>query len=395
VASDVAAHEPPPEGHHSHQKQKSDQQWASARTLEQPSKIHGHASRATRRRSEFEHTGCEGEGRKTLPASEEFQQVFERFKTDDYSRSNFSEVIQYVHSLQAENNKLAGSYENAKTAFSSFGNTAMSLISKLYPASFKEEMAQKGQFTTSGALNFLLKQYESLWETNNSYCDKINTIDGENKHLRQKLHKQDISHQEQMDQITGGYESRLESEGRRHREERDKITILYDNQLQRSGDKHRHEIDELKLEHQNLTTALKADHKKALADLRVKLEGDICVLQDTVMSFMDRFQPRSDNDLRLQFDGLKGWVRIVARSPLDVGVDELGERLNRTTFVRLAPKIHHKFALESSIWAILMDGIFATPFKIFGDYSSHFSTSWSQLVQESMSYLFFLYQPYI
>jgi hypothetical protein len=232
-----------------------------------------------------------------------------------------------------------------------------------------------------------------LWETNCSNREKLNTTDGENKHLRQKLHKQDILHREQADQIRAEYQSRLDHEERRHSDEKDRNTILHHNQLEQLGDKHRREINDLNLEHAHFTSILTTDHEKALTDLRFRLEEDIRVLQEAVTSFADRFQPKSDEDLRLELDDLKGWVGRVARSPLNVDGEELGERLNQTTFIQLVPKRHHKFALESRIWAILMDGIFATPFKLFGDYSSRSSTLWSQLVQESMSYLFWFYHP--
>jgi hypothetical protein len=300
------------------------------------------------------------------PAVEELHQVFEHFKADPHSRSNFSDVIQYVHTLQSENNNLARSREEARTALGSFGNTAMFLISKLHPSSVMEDMAQKDQFTASGALDFLLGHYKSLWETNCSNCDKINSIDRENKRLKRE------------------WQSYVDHEELRHSTEKDGIQTHYNNQLQQLGYKHKREIDELNLEHQNLTAVLTADHEKALAGLRAKLEEDIRTLQEALMSFVDRFKPKSDRYLRSQFDDLKAWVGKVARFPLDVEAEELGERLNRTTFIRLAPPRHHKFALESSIWTILVDDIFATPFKIFDDDSGHFSTLWSRVVQEGI-----------
>jgi hypothetical protein len=298
-------------------------------------------------------------------------------------------VVQYVHALQTENNKLTRSRDEAATALGSFGNAAMSLILKLYPASAAEEMTRKDQFTASGALNFLLGHYKSLWETNDSNCVKINTMDGENKRLRQELQKQGISHRQQVEQVRGDYQGRLDREERRHSDEKEGITTLYHNQLHKLEDKHKSEIAELKLKHKNWVDVLKTDHRKELT----KLEDDIGNLHGELMSFVDRFQPRPDSELRSQFDELSASVGRVARSPLDVDVEELGERLNRTTFTQLAPPRHHKFALESSIWAILMDGMFASPFAIFDDHSGHVSTLWSQVVQDGISYLFWLYQP--
>jgi hypothetical protein len=332
--------------------------------------------------------GHEGEGRETIPALEELQQVFERFKRDKYSKSNFPDLIQHVHALRTENNKLAHSRDEAEATLGSFGNAAMSLILRLYPASATEGMAQKDQLTASGALNFLLGHYESLWEANDSNCVKINTIDGENKHLRQELRKQDISHRQQVEQIREDYQGRLDRGERRHSDEKEGITTLYHSQLHKLEDKHKREIAELKLKHKNLVDTMTIDHQKELTDLKTKLDEDIGTLHAELMSFVDRFQPRPDNELRSQFDKLRASVGRVARSPLDVDAEELGERLNQTTFTQLAPPRHRKFALESSIWAILMDGVFASPFTIFDDYSGHVSTLWSQVVQDGISYLF-------
>lgn len=330
-----------------------------------------------------------GEGRETMPALEELQQVFEHLKRDQHFRSNFSDVIQYVQALQAENNKLARS----RNELDSLGNTAMSLISKLHPASVIEEMAQKDQFTAGGALNFLLGHYTSLWEANDSQRVTINTIDGDNKRLRQELGRQDMSHRQQVEQISRDYQGRLDREERRHSDEKEEITTLHHNQLHKLEGKYKREIAELKLTHENLVDDLNIDHQKELTDLKSKLDEDIGTLQEALMSFVDRFQPRPDNELRSQFEELRASVGRVARSPLDAEAEELGERLNRTTFVQLAPPRHHKFALESSIWAILMDGMFASPFTIFDDYSGHVSTLWSQIVQHGISHLFWLYQP--
>jgi hypothetical protein len=368
--------------HPSYAQRNSNQQWASAPTEQGQDNI----SRATRG-SDFGDAGDVGEERKIPPAAKELRQVFEHFKTDPSSRSNYPDVIQYVQTLQAENNKLARSREETRAALDSFGNTAMFLISKLHPSGVMEDMSQKGQFTASGALGFLLRHYESLWETNSSNCDKINSVDGENKHLRQELRRQDVWHREQIDQTKRECQTYVDGEELRHSAEKDEIKTLHNNQLQQLEYKHKHEIGELNLEHQKVRAVLIADHQKALADLRTKLEEDIRTLQDALMSFVDRFKPKPDAYLRSQFDDLRAWVGKVARFPLDVHAEELGERLNQTTFTRLAPPRHHKFALESSIWTILVDNIFAAPFKIFDDDSGHFSALWSWVMQEGMRYL--------
>jgi hypothetical protein len=344
-------------------------------------------SRATRG-SDFGDAGCVGEGRDTPPAAEEIHQVFERFKTDPYSRSNYSGVIQYVQTLRTENNKLARSREEARTALGSFGDTAKSLILKLHPSLATEDMSQKGQLTASGALGFLLGHYESLWETNSSNCHKISNVNGENKRLGEELRKQDVWYRQQIGQIKGECQAYIDGKELKHSAEKDEIKTLHNDQLQQLEYKHKGEIDELNLEHQKVTAVLIRDHQDALADLKARLEEDIRTLQDALMSFVDRFKPRPDGDLRSQFDDLRAWVGKVARLPLDVDAEELGERLNQSTFIRLAPPRHHKFALESSIWTILVDNIFATPFKIFDDHSGHFSTLWSRVIQEGVYYLF-------
>jgi hypothetical protein len=329
-----------------------------------------------------------GEERATIAALEELQQAFERFKMDNYSKSKFSDIIQYVDALRAENRKLSLSRKEAQTALYSLGNKATSLISTFHPSTVKDETAQKGQDPASGALKFLLEDYQCLWETNDSNCAKIDALDRERKRLRQELQEQDISHQKHVHQISGEYQSCLDREKRRHSDEKYGMTIQYQDQLQQLTDKHTREVDKLNLEHKNSTTVLKANHEEALTNLRVRLEKDLRALQEALVSFADRFQPKSDYALQLQFEDLRGWVGRVARSVLDVDAVELGEGLGQTIFLRLTPKRHHKFALESSIWTILMDDIFATPFKIFGDYSKRFSNIWSHQVLDSESFIF-------
>jgi hypothetical protein len=373
-----------PQDHHSNQQPNSRQMRTSAPLQERSSETHDHASPATRT-SGYEDKGHEGEGKEMRPALEELQQAFEHFKMGQYSRSNISGVIQYVHALQAENSKVNRSRDKAQTALESLGHAAMELIWNLHP-NVMEEMTRNDQFTAIGALNFLLEDYKSLWETNDSNCNKMSTMNRQIGQLRQDMSDQNIQHRQQVDQIKG----HLDNEKRRHNDEEERMRALSRSKLHELEEKHKQEITVMKGEHKHSMDSLTTDHQKKLTDLKAKLEGDIKTLQEALLSVMERFQTTSDSDLRLRFDGLRASVVRVARSPFNVDAEALGARLNQATFIQLAPPRHHKFALESSIWAILMDGIFASPFKIFDDSSGNFSTLWSQIVQEGISCLFWV-----
>ena len=47
--------------------------------------------------------------------------------------------------------------------------------------------------------------------------------------------------------------------------------------------------------------------------------------------------------------------------------------------VGIPPRKYRKYVLESNLWTILVDGIFATPFKVLGDYGENLAAVWSQL----------------
>jgi hypothetical protein len=117
---------------------------------------------------------------------------------------------------------------------------------------------------------------------------------------------------------------------------------------------------------------LESEHENCVNELR----GDIRTLQEAAMDHVDRFIPRSDSELRGQFKQLKSSVRSVARSPWDIGSQTLRDSAHIEAFIQTAPEQHHKYALESKLWSILAEGIFATPFKVLGDYGNCFFTSW-------------------
>jgi len=96
---------------------------------------------------------------------------------------------------------------------------------------------------------------------------------------------------------------------------------------------------------------------------------------------VDRFEPMPDRELKQQLSVLKNRVATLARSPSGVDAEQTGQAFRQSAFIQIAPH-HHKLVLESSFWDILIDGIFLSPFKVFGDCGERFTVTWSQLFQK-------------
>lgn len=285
------------------------------------------------------------------PSLEELRVEYERFRSGDPACLH-SYVVQFVEALLCENRKLGERCEDFEKSLANLQQQAETVLWSMDPGAVKMRTSTT-QPNISGILRFVFDEYKSE--------SKVS------KDLQQQMEKMDRSHQSELKIM---------------HEKMNQKELGWVSVLSKQKNDHKDKIDTLKIVHKDKIDSLGAVHKELLME-KQKLEEEKARLQDALLSAADKFRPISDRDFEFQFNVLKNSVATLARSPLKVDAERLGEAFGQSDFVRTLDKRHYKFVLESAIWATLVNGIFSTPFKVFGPYGERFTAAWIQFISIS------------
>jgi hypothetical protein len=119
-------------------------------------------------------------------------------------------------------------------------------------------------------------------------------------------------------------------------------------------------------------------HKKELSHKQAEIER----LENGLLTNVDRFQPLPDATLKTRFTTLKKAVTDLARCNIEAEADAVGAAFNQTELVHAMKKRQWMYLLEGNFWRILADGLFLTPFSVFGSHGNAFVTIWRDLFQK-------------
>jgi hypothetical protein len=299
------------------------------------------------------------------------EELFEDFKTRKTPESQDYGVVQYVEVLRSKNETLVERCSNAEMeleerdlALRNIRDKMMSLIHKLHPEDI-DKMSRGGSPTTSTILGFLLTRYEGLY-------NEIGKLEIRMRDLERQMLDQKSSHENEVARIKADCRNQIQYAQSSHAREKARLK-----------ENHEKEVDDQQNRHDREIAELVDGYEKRLDDQKATLENEKGILLKGLSNAANRFQPTPDSEFQNRFKDLKGLVGTLARSPMDVDGTTLGQAFDQPAFVQYAPRRHHKFLLESSLWVILMEGIFSTPFKVFGDYGEHLAATWGQLFQSS------------
>jgi hypothetical protein len=300
------------------------------------------------------------------------------------------DMAQSMLAIELKNKQLIEKCSKAEKAiaenhsrFQETGRKIESLINKLYPGVINADDSSPRKL--SELVDFLLRRHEAqfhdLGNLHQSLQDQENLYRNEKVRIEreygEKFRDQETLHASEKASLTTGFDRRLCEDQIYH----DEVVTDYKRQLNDWQIHHNDVVADYQRQLDDQKHRLETDYEKQLHEQKVKLENDKAVLSKGLLATVDRFQPITDHMLGSRFMQLKGSVRTLARSPLD-DAEGLGEAFDQRAFAQIAPRRHHKFILESTFWSILVDGIFSTPFRVFGSYGEHFAHTWSQLFQK-------------
>ena len=123
---------------------------------------------------------------------------------------------------------------------------------------------------------------------------------------------------------------------------------------------------------------LERNHKRELSRKQAEIER----LENGLLTNVDRFQPLSDATLKTRFTTLKKAVTDLARCNIEAEAEAVGVAFNQTELVHDMKKRQWMYLLEGNFWRILADGLFLTPFSVFGSHGNAFVTIWHDLFQK-------------
>lgn len=127
--------------------------------------------------------------------------------------------------------------------------------------------------------------------------------------------------------------------------------------------------------HKKAVATLEDAHKDAIA----RLDATIATLQSGLLTVGSRFQSLTDSDCKSRFGLIRTLVHSLGPSPPVIDAHGYGDLFDRAEFVRNTKGDHFMYLLDASIWRILFDGIFSSPFRVFGKQGEKFTSSWEQL----------------
>jgi hypothetical protein len=305
----------------------------------------------------------------------ELLEAYERFKSNDTPAPKSLDVVRYVELLRTENNDLHDRCQHAEkltkdreARLRKVGEDVVSMIRKLHPGAM-DWMSERGEPTISGILDFLLKQHESEWNESRNLRQQLRKTKENESSLQKQLLEEEASHWKDVARVKEDWRNQVRFEQNTHKLQIASLEEGHKEQIRENEERHNEEI-----------RLLIAGYEEKLRKQKNELENDKAILQKGLLTVFERFEPIPDNKFQVRFDELKSLVVTLSRGAFDAHAAKQGD----------PPRKYRKYVLESTLWTILVDGIFSTPFKVLGDYGEYLAVVWSQLFGERTFILYSL-----
>ena len=196
--------------------------------------------------------------------------------------------------------------------------------------------------------------------------------------LQQQLLEEEASHRKDVARVKENWQSQVHWEHSIHKQQIASLEEGHKEQIRENEERHNAEIRLLIAEYDKKLRNQETEYEEKLRKQRNELENDKGILRKGLISVLERFEPILDNEFQTRFDELKSLVVTLSRGALDAHAAKQGD----------PPRKYRKYVLESTLWTILVDGIFSTPFKVLGNYGKYLADVWSQLFGESTFILY-------
>ncbi|OCK81695.1 hypothetical protein K432DRAFT_403556 [Lepidopterella palustris CBS 459.81] len=322
--------------------------------------------------------------------------IYKDYKEEVWSR--YPDVVDYVqaleHNIDALTLRCNGLQTEKTTLTSILEKIRASILSGIWQLHQRDEKEKFPSIPSDlePALEFLLTHHEAKCKEARDQRAEIDRLTKERQDAIKENQRWRSYHERETARIIQEYEGRIRAQNESHKTRVDDLKTRHKERVdlleaQENSLKlhHKEQLENQEALLKSEIDSLHASYATELHDQKTTYEHDMTVLQQALLTTVDRFQPLEDSMLQLRFRTLKNLVVRLSRTRFEVEGGTLGQAFDQNSFIQIAPKKHHRFVLESFIWATIVDRLFSTPFKVFGDQSSVFADTWSHMFQNNQT----------
>jgi hypothetical protein len=170
------------------------------------------------------------------------------------------------------------------------------------------------------------------------------------------------------DSLRATHDDYVKTLRRDHLAERTKMESSYQN-----------EIAVMMVNHDTVVRSEQQKHSEELEELSNQTKETVKRVEREMRMSVDNFQAKPDRTLKLSFEKLKVAVQNLSRLALGIAPIPRDEVFRARCSELSLPHEDYNFLLQSYLWGIIVDGVFESPFRVFGVYGDRLAETWSLL----------------
>lgn len=303
-------------------------------------------------------------------------QKYQAFRNEDHKSDAFREVLAVVSDLENELRKIVGS--DPETDTSSFSHESSTLvIDKRNQESYYDAEIARLKAESSQMRQDFESEKDEKEQMRNTHEHTINyhkaellRINDDFQFEKDRMIDKFESEKAELKVLLVEREAALDNEKKTHAAQRWRIEQGFNAEKLRIQSHCNENL--AKMESECKASILRM--KKEFAAQDARLRGDIESLNGALLA-RDRFTPITDHELESRFSDLVEDIDQLARPEWDFNqaewTDNLLNRLSKN------PKRLKKELLQDSLWMILYENIFCSPFRVFGEEGRKLEAQWN------------------
>ena len=303
---------------------------------------------------------AEQERHPARPSFSTLREVYKQYYLQDSEDSRDQDVAAYVQALELERESalkrvkaLKIDYDSVLEQFQSLRSSVKAMIKKKDPNSSAED-----------------------WENVSAYIGRVlDHVHEQHTHIKEKETAIRELNEKSQNQ-KNFYEGQITAQREAHEKKQKDVEEGHNGELRKKD-----------VDHVDAVARLEDAHQAAVA----RLNDTIATLQSELFIPGTHFQPLTDSECKSRLGLIRTRVHSLARSYRLNDGHAYGDLFNQAEFVRSTEGKDYMYVVDASIWKVLFNGVFSSPFRVFGQHGEMFTASWEQLFGTGKSTLLSLH----
>lgn len=306
-------------------------------------------------------------------------QNYQAFRNEDHKSDAFREVLAVVSDLENKLRKLVGPDQETDTSNFSHESSTLAIDKRNQESYYDAEIAKLKAESSQMRQDFESEKVEKEQMRNtheleiNYHKAELSRINDDfqfQKRMIDKFESEKAELKLLLVEREKEAEATLDNEKKNHAAQRWRIEQGFNAEKLRIQSQCNDDLAKMESECKASIWRM----KKEFAAQDARLRGDIESLNGALLA-RDRFTPITDHELESRFSDLVGDIDQLARPEWDFNqaewTDNLLNRLSKN------PKRLKKELLQDSLWMILYENIFCSPFRVFGEEGRKLEAQWN------------------